>query len=146
MSISEEELQKYEFDMSQNGWLISDYAVELIQEVRELRGAMFAQDERERKAAERLGMIHTCDWPDDVADRVLATERFMDTWKKQAGMRGDIISEVQDSLVAAEHREKVAMKALANAIAAWNGEDFPPNMSTSPLEPWLEQAGKELQP
>jgi len=38
----------------------------------ELKGAMRAQDERERIAATRLGMIHTCDWPDAVADELEA--------------------------------------------------------------------------
>lgn len=37
-------------------------------EIATLKGAMAAQDERERIAAERLGMTHTCDWPDEVAD------------------------------------------------------------------------------
>jgi len=42
------------------------------QERDELKGAMRAQDERERIAATRLGMIHTCDWPDAVADELEA--------------------------------------------------------------------------
>ena len=42
----------------------------LRQENELLRGAMSAQDERERQAAARLGMIHNCDWPESVADEV----------------------------------------------------------------------------
>jgi hypothetical protein len=34
-------------------------------------GAIEAQDERERQAAERVDMVHSCDWPDEVADVVL---------------------------------------------------------------------------
>lgn len=40
------------------------------QELRLQKGANAAQDERERNAAERLGMIHSCDWPEQVADDV----------------------------------------------------------------------------
>jgi len=48
-------------------------AVKAIRQERdELKGAMRAQDERERVAAERLGMFHNCDWPDAVADEVTA--------------------------------------------------------------------------
>jgi len=63
MSLSEEELQEYEFYMAQNGWLIADYAAELIQEVRELqldvigndddRDGMICQLEERAEAAER---------------------------------------------------------------------------------------------
>src|SRR6185312_15018981 len=38
------------------------------------KGANRAQDERERKAAERLGMVHNCDWPEEVAEKVLELE------------------------------------------------------------------------
>lgn len=40
----------------------------LREELRLQKGANAAQDERERNAAERLGMIHSCDWPEQVAD------------------------------------------------------------------------------
>ena len=39
-----------------------------------LKGAMAAQDERERLAGEKCGVpyeLSTCDWPDAVADEVL---------------------------------------------------------------------------
>ncbi len=42
-----------------------------------LRGAMKAQDEREMIAGERCGVsaiIHGCDWPGLVADRVIELE------------------------------------------------------------------------
>lgn len=45
------------------------------QEITTLRGAMAAQDERERLAGERCGvsaLIHGCDWPDAMAEKVLA--------------------------------------------------------------------------
>jgi len=109
MSISEEELQKWEARVSKLGsGLFYGESLRLIQEVRELNDQL----NYERMEAYRLD-------------------------KK--------IGEIKSQANAAEHHEKVAMRALANAIAAWNGEDFPPNMSTSPLEPWLEQAEKELQ-
>ena len=43
----------------------------LTQELALQKGANFAQDERERQAAARLGMDHSCDWPDDVAEKLL---------------------------------------------------------------------------
>lgn len=49
------------------------------------KGANAAQDERERKAAEQLGMVHTCDWPDEVADRVLELEAQL---QQKEGERG----------------------------------------------------------
>ena len=48
------------------------YIPVLIERIAALKGAMTAQDERERVAAERLDMVHSCDWPEDVADEVLA--------------------------------------------------------------------------
>jgi hypothetical protein len=42
----------------------------LVAELATVRGAMAAQDERERNAAERLRMVPGCDWPEDVADEV----------------------------------------------------------------------------
>src|SRR6185437_10474280 len=61
--------------------LAIQYAVAKTERVLELerdlelqKGANRAQDERERKASERLGMVHNCDWPDDVAERVLELE------------------------------------------------------------------------
>jgi len=113
MSISEEELQECEIINEESRYPLSPLKIgRLIQEVRELRGAMFAQDERERRAAERLGMVHTCDWPDEVADRVQA----------------------------AEHREKVAMRALGNVVSFVNGNTG----EHADVDEALEQAGKEL--
>ena len=60
-----------------------------------LRGAMAAQDERERDAAKRLGMIHNCDWPDNVADEMEARDRTIAGFSKRlclnhcATMSGD---------------------------------------------------------
>lgn len=45
----------------------------LVAEIRLFRGAMDAQDERERQASERCGVPYEqygCDWPDAVADEV----------------------------------------------------------------------------
>lgn len=44
---------------------------ELERELALQKGAHAAQDERERTAAETLGMTHTCDWPEDVMREVL---------------------------------------------------------------------------
>lgn len=41
------------------------------------KGANRAQDERERVAAEALGMAHSCDWPDDVRERVMTLEKAL---------------------------------------------------------------------
>jgi hypothetical protein len=47
-------------------------------------GANRAQDERERIAANRLEMAHSCDWPDEVADRLLAIEQAYVTLSHEA--------------------------------------------------------------
>ena len=50
------------------------------------KGAVFAQDERERIAAEKLGMVHCCDWPDMVADLVLELRHELAEARKAAAV------------------------------------------------------------
>ena len=75
-----------------------DRTIELV------RGAMAAQDERERDAAKRLGMIHNCDWPDNVADEMEARDRTIAALQER-------VRELEDALVEA-----------IGTIRAWNGE------------------------
>ncbi|SRR5579871_858965 len=52
----------------------------LIAALREARGAMAAQDERERKAGEACGVKyeqHGCDWPEWVADALMSKNRLI---------------------------------------------------------------------
>jgi hypothetical protein len=53
---------------------------ELEAEQSNLRGAMQAQDARERQAGEKCGVdynLHGCDWPDAVADRIVELEAIV---------------------------------------------------------------------
>ena len=52
-------------------WLMAKLGYVPKAELEYAQGSVRAQDEREQKAAERLGMIHMCDWPEEVADEVL---------------------------------------------------------------------------
>lgn len=72
-----------------------------------LHGAMRAQDDREIAAAERLSMVHTCDWPDDVAEEVQALQAQLecmvapeerDQWKREAQRLADLLSEAQQRI------------------------------------------------
>ena len=57
---------------------LTDAIARLRMVVDNLRGAMAAQDERERAAGERCGVPYEssgCDWPDAVAEAVLARDR-----------------------------------------------------------------------
>jgi hypothetical protein len=50
-------------------------------EARLLRGALYAQDERERQAGDKCGVSWQesgCDWPDAVAEKVLALTKERD--------------------------------------------------------------------
>ena len=144
MSISEEELKAEECRYRENKYGL---VYRLIQEVRELRGALFAQDERERKAAERLGMIHTCDWPDDVADRVQAAERRekdleakIDKYLSDGANTLRLLNKTAYNLDQSERREKVALRALGNVVSFVNGSTG----EHADMEEALEQAGKEM--
>ena len=58
----------------------------------EVKGAMRAQDERERRAGERCGVsaiMAGCDWPDQAAERILTLEQehadllaFLQQWQE----------------------------------------------------------------
>lgn len=53
----------------------------------ELRGAMAAQDEREKSAGETCGVpyeLHGCDWPDGVATEVLTLRRQVAALREDA--------------------------------------------------------------
>lgn len=58
-----------------------EHVLELEAELKLQKGANAAQDERERRAAEQLGMVHNCDWPDAVADRVRGLEAELKQWR-----------------------------------------------------------------
>lgn len=60
-----------EYDATRYAVALRERVLELEAELKFQKGANAAQDERERNAAKRLGMVHNCDWPDEVAERVL---------------------------------------------------------------------------
>ncbi len=67
------------------------------------KGANAAQDEREKKAAERFGMLHSCDWPDEIADKLLAAQRrWIDI---QIGIEQFLTSSDEYPLAQAQARE-----------------------------------------
>ena len=49
-----------------------------------LRGAMKAQDEREEQAAQRIGMVHSCDWPYDAAEEILSLRAQLERLRSAA--------------------------------------------------------------
>lgn len=53
-----------------------------------VRGCMDAQDEREREAAKKCGMVHNCDWPDDAAEKILELRALIE--KKDEALRKSI--------------------------------------------------------
>ena len=55
----------------------------VIEKLRELRGALDAQDQRERQAGEKCGVSwleHGCDWPDAAAEKVLYFKSLLRRW------------------------------------------------------------------
>ena len=74
----------------------------------QMRGAMRAQDEREREAGARCGVgaeLHGCDWPDAVADQVLMLKANNELLEK----RNDYCTKIE-SEVAILRKENEAMK------------------------------------
>jgi hypothetical protein len=71
----------------------------LQEENRILRGTIDAQDEREQRAGVACGVpyeLSTCDWPDAVADEVLALrQRIADLESQQAQWDGPVQSRVE---------------------------------------------------
>lgn len=65
-------------------------AVERLQRDLDLaRGAMQAQDNREKAAGEKCGVPYAsggCDWPDEVAEEVLRLQRENDELRKRRGV------------------------------------------------------------
>ena len=65
-----------------------------------LRGAMAAQDERERLAGERCGVpceLHGCDWPEAVAAEVERLRRIADEALAEAAVPNMLLREQRDS-------------------------------------------------
>lgn len=59
----------------------ADLVAQIIVDRGNLRGAMAAQDERERQAGDRCGVsavVHGCDWPEAVADALVDARRQRD--------------------------------------------------------------------
>lgn len=110
-----------------------------------IRGAMLAQDNREKAAGEKCGvswMEHGCDWPDAVAETVLVLRAERDRFatmenqlKSRAFMeRDEALQELQQ--VTAERDQLRDIVESINALQAGYGaslkilcdnEDGPPN-------------------
>ena len=76
----------------------------------QMRGAMRAQDEREREAGARCGVgaeLHGCDWPDAVADQVLMLKANNELLEK----RNDYCTKIE-SEVAKLRKENEALKKI----------------------------------
>lgn len=77
-------------------------------ETANLKGAIAAQDEREREAGERCDVPHVlygCDWPEVVADEVLALRLRAESAEYALGLRDATIEKLQRLLAAQEPRQ-----------------------------------------
>lgn len=75
----------YEYHLLYYAVAQRERVLELEAELALQKGVVRAQYNREREAAKRLGMVHNCDWPDEVAERVLELEARL---QQKEGERG----------------------------------------------------------